>query len=77
MIKYDEFVEMVNAQCLEMAGISIHDLPDNTDFQDYWYEDMTPAEAKEAAKECAEEILVLEGYDLTVLDDDDDDEYKG
>jgi len=69
-INYDNFVEMVNAQCLAQAGISIHDLAD-IDFQDYYYEDMTPEEAKDAAKECALECLMLEGYDLTVLDDDD------
>jgi len=72
-INYDNFVELVNAECLALAGISIHDLAD-IDFQDYFYEDMTPEDAKDAAKECAIECLSLEGYDLTVLDDENEDE---
>ena len=74
MIKYDEFVGMVNAQCLNLAGISIHDLPDNTDFADFWYEDMTIEEAKDAARDAAKEVLDIEGYDLDVLTDEDEDE---
>jgi len=58
----DDFIAMVDRVVERKTGMSVHDLPDFA-FCDYFEEDMEYEDAKEAARDCACEILADLGFD--------------
>lgn len=54
-----QFIRMVDAIISNKVGCSVHDLPD-FDFSSYYDDEFTVDEAKDAAEDCAADML----YDL-------------
>lgn len=58
----ENFISLVDQFVEKKSGISVHDLPD-FNFVDFFEEDFTPEETREAANECADTILYDNGFD--------------
>ncbi len=58
----DDFIAMVDRVIQRKTGVSVHDLPDFA-FSDFYEENMDYEDAKEAARDCAAEMLADEDYD--------------
>lgn len=57
----ENFISLVDNVIQNKIGVSVHDLPDFC-FADYFEEDFTADEARDAAKDCASELLYDAGY---------------
>jgi hypothetical protein len=58
----ENFIGLVDKFVQKKSGISVHDLPDFC-FVDFFEEDFSPEETRDAAKECADTILYDNGFD--------------
>lgn len=58
----DDFIAMVDRVVERKTGMSVHDLPDFA-FCNYFEEDMDYEDAKEAANDCAYEMLADLGFE--------------
>lgn len=66
-----KFRGMVDREIGSRCGLTSSDLADCVDMHDYFAEDMSEDEAREAARECAIAILEEEGFPF----DEDDGDY--
>jgi hypothetical protein len=57
----ESFISLVDKVIQNKVGVSVHDLPDFC-FADYFEEDFTADEARDAAEDCASELLYDAGY---------------
>ena len=57
----ESFISLVDKFVQNKIGVSVHDLPDFC-FADYFEEDFTADEARDAAEDCASELLYDAGY---------------
>lgn len=57
----ESFISLVDNVIQSKIGVSVHDLPDFC-FADYFEEDFTADEARDAAEDCASELLYDAGY---------------
>lgn len=58
----ETFISLVDKMVQNKCGVSVHDLPDFC-FADYFEEDFTAEETREAAADCAMELLQDAGFD--------------
>lgn len=58
----NKFIKMVDAVIASKVGLSSRDLPD-VDFWNYFDEGMSEEEARDAARECAMDLLADEGFE--------------
>lgn len=58
----ETFISLVDKMVQNKCGVSVHDLPDFC-FADYFEEDFSVEEARDAAADCASELLQDAGFD--------------
>lgn len=63
-ISFEQFCKMWNKHCIRVFGIDADDLPDIMCIDDYWYEDMSQQQAKDALLDMEQEMRQELHFDL-------------